>query len=50
MFEIMGRTLPPSNAKIDEAEILIFRIANGKIVESWATWDRHSVLQQLGAL
>ena len=49
-FEIMGRSLPPSNAKIDEAEILIFRIANGKIVESWATWDRHSVLQQLGAL
>jgi predicted ester cyclase len=48
-FEVAGRTLPPSNAKIDEPEILIFRIANGKIVESWATWDRLSVLHQLGA-
>jgi predicted ester cyclase len=49
-FEIVGKTLPPSNAKVDEAEILIFRIAEGKIVESWATWDRLSVLRQLGAI
>ena len=48
--DIAGRTLPPSNAKLDEAEILIFRIADGKIVESWATWDRLSVLRQLGAI
>ena len=49
-FEVAGRTLAPSNAKLDEAEILIFRMANGKIVESWATWDRLSVLQQLRAI
>jgi predicted ester cyclase len=49
-FEVALRTLPPSNAKLDEAEILIMRIADGKIVESWATWDRLSVLEQLGAI
>ena len=49
-FEVAGRTLPPSNANLNESEILIFRIANGKIVESWATWDRLSVLRQLGAI
>jgi C-1 hydroxylase len=48
-FVIASRTLEPTNRKIDEAEILIFRIAQGKIVESWATWDRLSVLEQLGA-
>ena len=49
-FEVASRTLPPSNEKLDEAEILIMRIANGKIVESWATWDRLSVLEQLGGI
>jgi predicted ester cyclase len=48
-FEIASRILEPTNRKIDESEILIFRIAQGKIVESWATWDRLSVLEQLGA-
>jgi predicted ester cyclase len=50
IFEVAGRTLAASNAKVDEAEILIFRPAGGKIVESWATWDRLSVLEQLGAI
>jgi len=49
-FEVASRKLPPSNAKIDEAEIFIMRLADGKIVESWATWDRLSVLEQLGAI
>ena len=48
-FEIASRVLKPANRKIDESEILIFRIAHGKIVESWATCDRLSVLEQLGA-
>jgi len=26
------------------------RVVGGKIVESWATWDRLSVLEQLDAL
>jgi predicted ester cyclase len=49
-FEVASRKLPPSNAKIDEAEIFIMRLADGKIVESWATWDCLSVLEQLGAI
>ena len=49
-FEVASRTLAPSNRSIDEAEILIMRVVGGKIVESWATWDRLSVLEQLGAL
>jgi predicted ester cyclase len=44
-----SHTLPPSGKPLREAEILIFRIADGKIVESWATWDHLSLLQQLGA-
>ena len=49
-FEVASRTLAPSNRSIDEAEILIMRVVGGKIVESWATWDRLSVLEQLDAL
>jgi predicted ester cyclase len=49
-FEVASRILAPSNRSIDEAEIFIMRIAGGKIVESWATWDRLSVLEQLGAI
>jgi hypothetical protein len=30
-------------------EIFIFRIAGGKVIEFWATWDRLSALEQLGA-
>jgi predicted ester cyclase len=51
---LMGRlafetlTLPPSDKPMRVAETVIFRIADGKIVESWATWDRLSLLQQLG--
>ena len=49
-FEVASRTLAPSNRSIDEAEILIMRVVGGKIVESWATWDRLSVLERLDAL
>jgi predicted ester cyclase len=47
---VASRTLPPSNKRVDEAEIIITRVADGKIVESWSTWDRLSVLGQLGAI
>ena len=47
-FEIEGRTISPTNSKIEEAEILIMRVVAGKVVESWATWDRLGVLRQLG--
>jgi len=49
-FAIASRTLAPSDMAVDEAEIMIIRVAAGKIVESWATWDRLSVLEQLGAI
>jgi len=45
---VAGRTAPPSNRPLNEAEMFLFRIAGGKIVESWATWDRLGVLEQLG--
>jgi predicted ester cyclase len=47
---IAGRTVPPSSQPFKEAEMFILRIADGKIVESWATRDRLSLLEQLGAV
>jgi predicted ester cyclase len=49
MFEIEGRTLAPTNSQVDEAEMFICRVSDGKIVESWAVWNRLGVLQQLNA-
>jgi predicted ester cyclase len=49
-FQVASRTLPPSNRRVDEAEIIITRVEGGKIVESWSTWDRLSLLDQLGAI
>lgn len=49
VFRFGGRTLPPTGQALREAEIIIARIAGGKIVETWATWDRLGVLEQLGA-
>jgi len=48
-FEIDGRTLGPTNSKIEGAEIFIMRVMSEKIVESWTAWDRLGVLRQLGA-
>jgi hypothetical protein len=44
------RASQKENKTFEEAEILIMRLANGKIVESWATWDRLSLLEQLGVI
>jgi predicted ester cyclase len=49
MHHVAGRTIPPTGRTFSEAEIIITRIANGKIVETWSTWDRLSLLEQLGA-
>ena len=49
-FQVASRTVTPSNKTFEEAEILIMRLANGQIVESWATWDRLSLLEQLGVI
>lgn len=47
---ISGRTAAPRNRAFEESELLMFRFRDGKIVESWATWDRLSFLEQLGAI
>ncbi len=47
---ISGRTAVPQNRTFEECEIVMFRFRDGRIVESWATWDRLSFLEQLGAI
>ena len=47
---IPGRTALPQNRRFEVAETLIFRFQDGKIVETWATWDRLHFLEQLGAI
>lgn len=39
---------PPTGKTLKVPEIFFFRLVNGNIVETWATWDRLSVLAQLG--
>jgi predicted ester cyclase len=50
LLRLGPRLLPPTGKPVREAEIFVFRVVNGKIVESWATWDRLSLLEQLDAL
>ena len=47
---ISGRIAAPRNRVFEESELLMFRFRDGKIVESWAMWDRLSFLEQLGAI
>ena len=47
---ISGRTATPRNRTFEESEMIMFRFRDGKVVESWATWDRLSFLEQLGAI
>jgi predicted ester cyclase len=47
---ISGRAATPRNRTFEESELLMFRFRDGKILESWATWDRLSFLEQLGAI
>src|SRR5262249_15984393 len=49
-LSVAGRTVPAKNRSFCEAEIIMFRIAEGKIADLWATWDRLSFLEQLGAI
>ena len=45
---LMG--MPPSGKKFDIVGISIFRIANGKIAEHWASEDQLGLMQQVGLL
>lgn len=47
-FAFEGRVFPPTGKTLRVPEIFFFRVVNGNIVETWATWDRLSVLAQLG--
>jgi predicted ester cyclase len=42
--------IAPSGKKIILKGISIYKIANGKLVESWGAYDRMSLMQQLGAI
>jgi predicted ester cyclase len=46
-FTFEGTYLDPSGRSLRAAEMFFFRVEGGKVVESWATWDRQSVLSQL---
>jgi predicted ester cyclase len=49
-FDVASRILPPTGKTMFDTEILVFHLVDRKIVEIWATWDRLSVLEQLGAI
>jgi ketosteroid isomerase-like protein len=40
--------IAPTGRSVTVAGIWIFRVANGKIVESWNCWDALGMMQQLG--
>jgi len=40
---------PPTGKKISLNGISIYKIAGGKLVESWGVFDMLSLMQQLGA-
>ena len=44
------QSIPPTHKKIQFAAMRIFRIADGKIVETHIIADTHGLLQQLGIL
>jgi predicted ester cyclase len=42
--------LAPTNRRVTVSGIDIYRIFNGKIEETWVSWDALGLLQQLGAI
>jgi len=42
--------LAPTGKRVRVEAIMVFRIANGKIAESWDVWDTLGMLQQLGVV
>jgi predicted ester cyclase len=41
--------LAPTGRRVEVDEIVIFRIAGGRIAEAWEVWDEHAMRRQLGA-
>jgi len=46
--ELMG--IAPTKRKVDLSGLWLFRISDGKIVESWDNRETHGMLQQLGVV
>jgi len=46
--EFMG--MPATDKKFEITSVVVYRLANGKIVETWGLNDGQSLLQQLGML
>jgi len=46
--EFMG--MPATGKKFEITSVVVYRLANGKIVETWGLNDGQSLLQQLGML
>lgn len=42
--------IPPTGRAVEVADVDIYRIADGKIVEIWYQFDRFATMQQLGLL
>jgi steroid delta-isomerase-like uncharacterized protein len=42
--------IPPSGKAIQVSGITVNRIANGRIVEQWTSWDNLGLLQQVGVI
>jgi steroid delta-isomerase-like uncharacterized protein len=42
--------IPPTGKYVEWGAIRIYRIADGKLVETWAMQDRLGLMQQLGAV
>ena len=46
--DLMG--IPPTGKSVMMSEIIIDRLADGKIVESWRLFDQMAMMQQLGVI
>ena len=46
--ELMG--IPPTGKQVSVSVMLVYRVAEGKIVEFWMNGDMLGLLQQLGAI
>lgn len=49
-LQLASRVATPQNKTFEEAQMVMTRLKDGKIVESWAVWDRLNFLEQLGAI
>jgi steroid delta-isomerase-like uncharacterized protein len=45
-----GLGVPPTGRRMNVAGIIIIRIAHGRIVEGWNSWDQLGMLRQIGAI